>query len=255
MEIDKQICLNADLGEDPAAEDRDIALMAHITRCNIACGGHAGDARSMRAMLRAAAERGVVAGAHPSYPDRANFGRESMEIDFHDLAESVVEQVEALRSLAVEQGQPLGHVKPHGALYNDLAADRDLARALVATLRVHFPGLPLMGLAGGAAEAAARDAGVPFLAEAFIDRRYTPEGRLVPRSREDAVIADEPGRIAQARGIAERGQVKTDTGGTLSLAAATLCIHSDSPGAVATAAAVRGALEEAGISIRPAVPA
>jgi len=244
-----RIDLNADLGEEPDAAARDIALMRLVTRCSIACGGHAGDIDSMRTMLLAADAAGIVAGAHPSYPDRAHFGRQTMLIGDHELIDSLCAQIDLIAETARAHGITLAHVKPHGALYNDLADQEERAGIVAAALHRAFPDLAVIGLAGGAYAAAAAACGQRFIAEGFIDRAYDARGRLVPRDRPGAVLADDAARVAQALAIAAEHRVTTIEGAALPLAAETLCIHSDSPGALATAQAVRTALAAAGITV------
>lgn len=245
----ERIDLNADLGEDPEALDRDRTLMTLISSCNIACGGHAGDEQSMRAMLRAAAEAGVSAGAHPSYPDRAGFGRVSLTMDADGLAASLIGQVGALDALAREEGVPLTHIKPHGALYNDLAAQPALADAVAQRLTQAFPALALVGLAHGAFADAVAKQGQRFIAEGFIDRRYTADRRLTPRTLAGAVIADESERIDQALRLASGRPVTASDGSSVRIEAQSLCIHSDSPGAIDSARTVRQALQDAGFEV------
>lgn len=243
------IDLNSDLGEDPQELDRDAALMRFISSANIACGGHAGDDDTMRAMLAASREAEIRAGAHPSYPDRENFGRRSMDIEAEALIASIEAQIRRLADHAEAMGVALHHVKPHGALYNDLAADADLAKAVSDALAREFPALVQVGLAHGAFHEHGKSRGYPVLAEGFIDRGYTPERRLVPRGKPGAVLETDAQRTAQALTIAGEGYAESPAGGRVRIDAQSLCIHSDSPGALATAEAVAGALEKAGIAI------
>ena len=246
------IDLNADLGEMPESVARDIAILDIVTSCNIACGGHAGDAKSMAAMLAAAKERGVAAGAHPSYPDCEHFGRRSLDISADSLTDSLRAQIAAFAAVADQAEVPIHHIKPHGALYNDMADDAALAKLVADICAAASPGTPLVGLADSQAEAAARSAGLPFIAEAFVDRRYTDAARLVPRGRDGAVIADPAARAAQARALATGEAIEADGGTSLRIRADTLCLHSDSDAALESAAAIRAALEEAGLTIEPA---
>ncbi|MEZ5708482.1 MAG: 5-oxoprolinase subunit PxpA [Blastomonas sp.] len=243
------IDLNADLGEEPEESARDMALMRHVSSCNIACSGHAGDDGSMRQMLLAARDAGIAAGAHPSYPDRANFGRKSMDIGTERLVENLVEQVSRLKRIADAVGVRIGHIKPHGALYNDLADNGELAEKVAGAFVEFFPEMALVGLAGGAMEAAAKRLGHEWIAEAFIDRAYQANGRLVPRSQPGAVLCNDQARIAQALAIAQHGRLMTAHRDEIMIAADSLCIHSDSPGALQTARNIRTALDEAGISV------
>ena len=247
----RRIDLNADLGESEAPEDiaRDIAIMDVVTSANIACGGHAGNDATMKAMLEAAAKRGVAAGGHPSYPDRKNFGRVSMEMRGDELRREISDQIGALASIAEHLDIALSHIKPHGALYNDMADDAKLTAKLFDASLNSIPDIPMVGLAGSEVKDVADELRLPFIPEAFIDRRYTPNGRLVPRSEVGAVIESNEERIAQALSIARDGKVTASGGKIISINAHTLCLHSDSDGALETARAVRRALEDAGIEI------
>jgi 5-oxoprolinase (ATP-hydrolysing) subunit A len=246
----RSIDLNADLGEQPEFEARDIALMQHISSCNIACGGHAGDARSMALMLAAARDAGVAAGAHPSYPDRANFGRASVDMPLPDLIASLIGQIRALERIAADQAIPLTHIKPHGALYNDLADRPDMADAVARALHEAFPTLALVGLAHGAFENAAGSAGARFIAEGFIDRGYTPARRLIPRSQPGALIEGDDARTAQAVAIATGHPVTASDGSPVILSAQSLCIHSDSAGSEQTALRIANEMASMRIAIR-----
>lgn len=244
------IDLNADLGEQPGEEARDIALMRHISSCNIACGGHAGDAASMARMLRAARSAGVAAGAHPSYPDRAGFGRSSMEIALPALIESLIAQVQALAEIAQAEGMTLSHIKPHGALYNDLADRADMAAAVAAALHRAFPHLALVGLAHGAFTAAAEALGARTIAEGFVDRGYSAARRLIPRGQPGALIASDDARAAQALAIATGRPIPASDGSMVTICAQSLCIHSDSAGSEQTALRIAGELASCGIAVR-----
>ncbi len=244
------IDLNADLGEDPLEEARDIALMTHISSCNIACGGHAGDDASMARMLIAARDAGVAAGAHPSYPDRAGFGRTSLDMPLPDLIDSLLDQVQALERVADGLAIALTHIKPHGMLYNDLADRPDMAAAIATALHKSFPTLALVGLAHGAFEQAATGAGARFIAEGFVDRGYTPARHLVPRSQPGALIAGDDARAAQALAIATGQPLTANDGSMIHVVAHSLCIHSDSPGSEQTALRIAGVMAIKGISIK-----
>lgn len=249
--MNSSIDLNADLGEMPDSQARDFAILDIVSSCNIACGGHAGNAGTMAAMLEAAKARGVAAGAHPSYPDREHFGRRSLAIDPADLSRSLHEQVGAFAEAAQRVGCNVHHIKPHGALYNDMAADPELARSVAQCFADILPGTPLVGLAGSLVEQAARRAGLSFIAEAFVDRRYTEQARLVPRTEAGAVIAEPSERARQALALATGKAIRTSAGAELRLNADTLCLHSDSDAALESAAAIRAALEGAGLAVRP----
>ena len=255
MAVSITIDLNADLGELPGAEGRasDEAIMEAVTSCAIACGGHAGDAEIMEATLRAAKKHGVSAGAHPSYPDRENFGRKSMEISPETLGEALADQMQNLHAIADRVGTPLTHVKPHGALYNDAAQSAKIAGVIVTALKSCFrTELALIGPPGQETEKAAKAAGLPFHAEGFMDRTYLPDKTLMPRKLPGAVLLETDARLAQARDIVLRGQVIASDGNPVELSAQTLCLHGDSPGAAETARIVRQALEAEGVLLQAA---
>lgn len=246
------IDLNADLGEDesPKGVARDIAMMDVISSCNIACGGHAGSVRTMRLMLQAAKDKGVKAGAHPSYPDRTNFGRLTMDIAPSDLQASLKTQVRKIERIAADIGIGLSHMKVHGALYNDAQDNEKLADMLVEIARES--NLPLVGMASSMLEAKAGANNVRFIAEAFVDRRYTNAARLVSRNQDGAVITGDNTRLMQSLNLAIGKPVTSDSGQDIIIKADTLCLHSDSPEALQTAIALRRTLENNGVAIRAA---
>lgn len=241
------IDLNADMGEyaNPEQQACEAALMPLLSSCSIACGGHAGNEETMRITARLAKQYGVSIGAHPSYPDRDGFGRRKIDIAIDDLLFSLQEQIESLRHILDLEKLRLSHVKPHGALYNAAAQDAALAEALVKAAGAAI----IVGPPDSALEAAAREAGRAFAKEGFVDRLYQASGALTPRTQPGAVIADIKKRAAQAAAIAQ-GKRFPSADGDLAINADTLCIHSDSPGAVETAQAVRKALNAASFQIR-----
>ncbi len=206
--------LNADLGEGFGAWSLtdDDALLDVVTSANVACGFHAGDPAIMRRVCAQAAERGVAIGAQVGYRDLAGFGRRRMQVAPADLFADVVYQLGALDGFARVAGTRVRYVKPHGALYNTAADDREQADAIAAAVAAYSAELPLLGLAGSAHEAAARQAGVPFVAEAFADRAYTAGARLVPRTEPNAVHTDRDTVIAQALGLVRDGVVRSADG-------------------------------------------
>ncbi len=241
------IDLNADLGEGAPCDDE---LLAIVSSCNVACGGHAGDEESMARTVLVAIENGVSVGAHPGYPDRDGFGRESRYLSGGALYESLTEQVEALADIAAQLGTRLTHVKPHGALYNDAVNDSDLSD-IIARVTSEAPGSPaLMGMASTCLQASAERHGVAFIAEAFVDRAYEPDGTLVSRKEPGAVHSELSVATTQAAEIATRGRVTTRNGDVITVNADTLCIHGDTPGAAEAARAVRDVLESHGVEIR-----
>lgn len=245
------IDLNADVGEGYGAWTMgdDAALLPHVTSANVACGGHAGDPAIMVATLRLAARLGVACGAHPGYPDRAGFGRRELPMDAEALHASLLAQLGALAAIARDAGVPLRHVKPHGALYHRAAHDPQVARTVVAACASVLPGRAILGPAGSALLHAAAAAGLPVRPEGFADRGYAADGGLVPRGQPGALLADPAAAAAQACAIARTGRAATADGGSVAVIAETLCIHGDSPGAPAIAAAVRAALHADGIRV------
>lgn len=244
------IDLNADLGEGVTDDDR---LLELVTSANLACGFHAGDEATMRRVCDVAAVRGVVIGAQVSYLDRENFGRRHLDVHEDVLSSWVAEQVGLLEKIAAAAGVHVAYVKPHGALYNAVVHHEAQAAAVVEAVRRVDPTLPLLGLAGSELLRLAAAAGLPTVIEAFADRGYAPDGRLVPRSQPGAVLHD-PDQVASrvVRMVVE-GTVEAVDGSTLRVAAQSICLHGDSPGAVSMAVAVRRALESAGLRLAPFV--
>ncbi len=229
----KTIDLNADLGEgDPYDEE----LLAVVSSCNIACGGHAGNDESMRATVAAAIVNNVAVGAHPSYPDREGFGRRSDFLHGETLRASLISQIQALNNLAHDQKTSLAHVKPHGALYNDAVNDAELAQTIASAIIEVVPNAAMVGLPGSELQEAAEELSLTFIGEGFVDRAYQDNGQLVPRSEPGAVHETLDLVLPQAAALV--GRVDT------------LCIHGDTPGAAETARAVRDALEQQGVTIR-----
>ncbi|MFO0832686.1 MAG: 5-oxoprolinase subunit PxpA [Phycisphaerales bacterium] len=245
------IDLNCDMGERPGAEGvaGDIRLMEYVSSVNIACGGHAGGATTIRAVAGAARARGLSVGAHPGYPDPGNFGRARVEMLPGDLRASLVFQMRLLKEHA---GGRVTHVKPHGALYHDVMADDGIAAVFVeAASAVWFEGrLPvLVALAGSRRASQWRAEGLAVAAEAFAERRYRSDGSLTARGEQGAVIDDAEVAAQQTVDIAVHRCVATG-GGLAPVMAETICIHSDSPGAEAIAARVRAALTSEGVPVR-----
>lgn len=249
----KVIDLNADLGEadTPEGQKAEADILSYISSANIACGGHAGDEQTMRNTIRAAKANGVVIGAHPSYPDRENFGRRSKpNIDDVTLRNSLMAQIVALTEIASEENVEVVYVKPHGAIYNDAAVDRNVADLLVNVVVSLDNTLLFMGSPDSELEKAAKVKGLTFIGEGFIDRRYTDDGRLQSRAIDGAVIKDQNARMAQTLSLVKNQTVTSAAGKTISVPARTLCLHGDSAGAVETARQARAAIEAAGITIR-----
>lgn len=249
------IDLNCDLGESygvwPMGDDA--GLLALVSSANVACGFHAGDPSTMRRTCRTAAERGVVVGAHVGYRDLAGFGRRFLDVEPDELADEVVYQVGALAAVAAAAGTTVRYVKPHGALYTAISHHPGQAAAVVAAVRAVDAGLPLVVLPGSVVERLARDAGLRTVAEAFVDRGYRPDGSLVPRREPGALVTDPEQVAARAVRLATDGVVEAVDGTLVRLDVETLCLHGDTPGAVASAAAVRAALERGGVRVAPFV--
>ena len=228
------IDLNCDMGElaDAAHE---AALMEHVTSANVACGGHAGDDEMMERTVGLALERGVRIGAHPGYPDRANFGRLELPMTAAEIERTVAEQIERLQAVVRRLGGEIVHVKPHGALYNVAVKNGDVARAIGAAVREWNPAVPVFGLAGSPMLEVWREMGLRPVGEAFADRRYEPDGTLRNRKFPDALITEPAAAAAQAVRLAREG-------------AETICVHGDTPGAVAILRACREALFAPGLA-------
>ena len=244
--------LNSDVGESfgswPMGDDR--AMFTHVTSANVACGFHAGDPTGIARTCRDAVDAGVTIGAHVGYRDLAGFGRRFLDCSETELADDVVYQIGALQALARRADGDVRYVKPHGALYNAIVTHAAHARAVVDAIRSVDPSLPLVLLPGSVAATIAEGAGLRVVGEAFADRAYTPEGRVVPRGTAGAVLHDAD-LVAQRMTRFARDGVLTAIDGTeVRVEAETICLHGDTPGAVAIAAAVRGALTEAGVSLR-----
>ena len=251
------IDLNADLGEgdgpwrlEPVADD---ALLELVTSANVAAGFHGGDAATMAATCAAALARGVAVGAHPSYDDRAGFGRRPVDVAPDVLRAQVAYQVGALVAVARSVEARVTHVKPHGALYNAVVHDDAQARAVVDAVVAVDPALAVLGLPGSRVLARAQDAGLRVVVEAFVDRGYRADGTLVPRAEPGALVTDP--QVAAERGVrlAVDGVVTAVDGTDVHLRPGSLCVHSDTPGAVALATAVRAALRAAGVDVAPFV--
>jgi UPF0271 protein len=249
------IDLNADLGEGFGqwTLGDDDALLEVVTSANVACGFHAGDPSVLRRVCERAAERGVAIGAQVGYRDLAGFGRRFIDVEPGDLTNDVLYQIGALEAFARVAGTRVRYVKPHGALYNAIVHHEAQAAAVVDAVRRYDPLLPVLGLPGSRFLALAADAGLPTVAEAFADRAYTAEGTLVSRREAGAVLHDPEQVAARCVRMATEGQVEAVDGSLVAVRPASLCVHGDSPGAVAMAARVRESVEQAGVRIAPFV--
>lgn len=246
------IDLNSDIGESFGAYimGDDNGVMKSITSANVACGFHAGDPSVLRKTVSLCAKAGVAVGAHPGYHDLAGFGRRNMACTSDEAYADCLYQIGALAAFCRANGVELQHVKPHGAMYNQAAKSPELADAIANAVKDAADGLILMGLANSEMERAALDAGILFAAEAFADRGYMPDGSLVPRSQPGAIIHDTELAARRVVRMATEGVVEAVDGTIVNFHPASVCMHGDTPEAVEMAAAVRKALEEAGVSIK-----
>lgn len=247
------IDINSDIGESPdaIANGTEEKIMRQVTSANIACGGHAGDEQTMEITVRLAKELGVGVGAHPGYPDRPNFGRIEMAMAPEALEASVREQISALLKVAKRQGAPVIHVKPHGALYHAANNSRQVAEAIGLAVLSFDPNLILVGQCGSQVLRWYAAMGLQCAAEAFVDRAYEPDGTLRSRKLPGALMQPPERAAEQGVGIATRGEIIAIDGKKLSVAAQTLCIHSDTPGAPEIARVLRQKLQSAGVSVQP----
>ena len=245
--------LNADLGEGFGiwTLGDDDALLDVVTSANVACGFHAGDPTILRRVCARAVERGVVIGAQVAYRDLAGFGRRAIDVAADELVNDVIYQIGALDGFARVAGDRVRYVKPHGALYNVAAVDAQQAGAVVEAVRLYDPTLPVLGLPGSELLRAADAAGLPTVPEAFADRAYTPQGRLVSRREPGAVLHDPERIAARCVELARTGTVAAADGSPVDVPARSVCVHGDTPGAVAIARRVRAALAEAGVELAP----
>jgi UPF0271 protein len=245
--------INCDMGEGFGrwALGDDARLIGEITSASIACGFHAGDPRTMDATVALAADAGVRIGAHVAYPDLAGFGRRHLTVSVEQLVTDVLFQVGALQAFCTRHHTSVRYVKAHGALYNDLAEDVALADGLADAVLALDAGLVVLTLAGSPSLAVMGERGVSVVGEAFADRAYTAEGRLVPRSQPGALITDPRSVADRAWRIAAGEPIDARDGTPITIRATSLCVHGDSPGAVALAGAVRRSLTDHEIPVAP----
>lgn len=253
----RSVDLNADLGESFGSwrMGDDAAMLSAVTSANIACGFHAGDPLTLRTVLSRAAEAGVSVGAHVAYPDLAGFGRRFLDCSVEELIADVLYQLSALDGLARSAGVRVSYVKPHGALYHAAIAHpahaRALAEATAEWSRTAGRSLPLLLPPGSLGHREAEALGVPTVSEAFADRAYRSDGTLVPRAESGAVIQEPAVVVERVVRLAREGVVTATDGSPVEVRAASICLHGDTPGAVALAKAVRAGLEQAGVRLAP----
>jgi UPF0271 protein len=249
----RHIDLNADLGEGfgPWTMGDDAAMLAIVSSANVACGGHASDPDTMAHTLTLAKQHGVVTGAHPSYPDKPGFGRRRLPATPSEIERFVAAQIGALIAIGALVGQPIAYVKPHGALANVAADEADVAGAIARAIKAVDPQLAVLAISGTVLERVARDLGLATFSEIFADRGYTPRGTLVPRGTPGAMIESPDAAAERLFGFLESGLMPTVGGDAIPLAADSVCIHGDSPHAVAMARHLRTAFVARGIAISP----
>jgi UPF0271 protein len=238
--------LNCDLGEGCTTDE---AIMPFISSANIACGYHAGDVDTIKQTIALAKQNNVAIGAHPSYPDRANFGRKEMDLPIQEIKSLVIEQVRQVQSLAEAIGLTLHHVKPHGALYNKAAKDEETARAIAEAVYAIDPSLILFGLANSESGKAAKKLGLAFYNEVFADRTYTDQGHLTPRTEANAMITTDEEAIQQVIQMLQEETVTSTNGKTISIQADTICIHGDGEHAVSFAQHINSIILASNIQI------
>lgn len=250
--MSRTIDLSCDLGEARSDEERAVesAIWPMISAANVACGGHVGDEESMREAIENCVRYGVTPGAHPSYPDREGFGRRHVEMTSEALVASLSAQIELLRGFARERALDVERVKPHGALYNEAQQDEALALAIIEAVRRTRPRAAIVCAAGSHVEREARRVGITVVREAFVDRRYVPDGSLQPRGEPGSLLLDPKDAAGQAVRLATTGAVIASDGTEVSIAFQTLCAHSDMPGSVARVQSVLRALVDAGFAVR-----
>ena len=245
------IDLNSDVGESFGrwTLGDDAAILRSVSSANVACGFHAGDPGVIRRTCRDAAAANVAVGAHVGYRDLAGFGRRFLDVAPVELADDVVYQLGALQALAAAEGARVRYVKPHGGLYNAIVHHTAQAQAVVDAVRAVDPGLPILGLPGSEVLRLAAAAGLRAVPEAFADRAYKPDGTLVSRSQPGAVLENPADVAEQVLRMATESSVRAVDGSLLKIQAESICVHGDSPGAVAMATAAKAALAEAGVSV------
>ncbi|WAX70472.1 5-oxoprolinase subunit PxpA [Gallibacterium anatis] len=244
----KHVDLNVDLAEGCSNDQR---LLQLVTSANVACGLHAGDFNEMRKAIRWAKENKVRIGAHPSFPDRENFGRTNMQLPDDELKACLLYQLGAVKALCDAEGVSLSYVKPHGALYNQAAKDESLAALITLTIKQFDPSLKLMGLSGSLMLKVAQQHGLGIISEVFADRHYLADGSLVPRSRADALVDNDEEAISQVLQMVLQGSVPTVDGQDVAIQADSICLHGDGEHAISFAEKIRKALTEKQIHLPP----
>lgn len=248
----RSIDLNSDLGEGfgPWSMGDDATMLQIVTSANIACGGHASDPETMFETLVAARENGVIVGAHPGYNDREGFGRRVIPMTSAEISRLVAAQIGALQGVAALADAKVAYVKAHGALANLSARDRGVADAIVEAVSMIAPSMPILAISGTQTEQAARAAGQPVFSEVFADRGYLSSGQLVPRGQDGAMIHDAEVAADRLLELLETGHMPVIDGAPIPLDAHSICVHGDSPGAVAMASRIKARLEDQGVVVK-----
>jgi len=246
------IDINCDLGEGDSQQDcdNDALIMPFISRCNIACGGHAGNKKTIIESLQNANKHQLKIGAHPGYPDKENFGRCSLPLTKQQLEQTLKDQIDSFLEIANQQNIKIEHIKFHGALYNDIEKDPAMALQLGQFVLNNYPSKILIGLSAGELEKVSKMLGITFLAEGFMDRRYLPNGTLTTRSEKDSMIEDQSSIIKQAIILAKGQLINTKDNQTIKPKVDTICIHGDNPQAISLIKALSDAFAKSGITIR-----
>ncbi|WP_223670845.1 5-oxoprolinase subunit PxpA [Kangiella shandongensis] len=246
------IDINCDLGEstEPEQWERDALLMPYISSCNIACGGHAGNKRSIEVSVRNAFSHSLAIGAHPSYPDKVNFGRRSIAIDNKSLRQTISEQISQVLEACESQRTSLRHVKPHGALYNDAAKDLELSTLVAEEIAQISPDIKLMGLAESAMYEAAQKVGIDFIHEGFMDRNYQTDKTLIPRTQQYALHNSLEDSLNQALNFALSKPISTPDNVELKIIVDSICLHGDNPNALSIAKQLYERLQEHEFRVR-----
>ena len=249
--MSQKIDLNCDMGESFGAwrMGNDAALMDYVSSVNIACGFHAGDARVIRKTVEIAIKKGVSIGAHPSFPDLQGFGRREMKLSTEEIFDIVLYQISAVKGICESLGTKLRHVKPHGALYNQAAKDKSMAKAIAEAVKSVDKNLTLYGLSGSDLISEAEKFGLVTASEVFADRTYTDDGSLTPRSDFGALIQDTEQSVAQVLQMINDQTVTATTGEKIPLKADTVCIHGDGKNALEFAKTIREKLLKNGIEV------
>ena len=250
----EKVDLNCDMGESTSLHaydiETDLQLLKWVSSVNLACGFHAGDPHTMHQLVESALELGVAIGAHPSFADRENFGRKQMNLSPAQIYDIILYQVGALHSYLHIYGVRIHHVKPHGALYNMAAKDRLIADAICDAVKAFDKDILVYGLSGSALIQAALDAGLKPVSEVFADRTYQKDGSLTPRNELHAVITDPHQVLKQALAMIKNAKAKTLNNEEVAVKAETICLHSDTAGAIELAQFINEALKKENVIIR-----